>query len=399
MTLSSWSKRLSLGAATVLAVGALGACGDDNDSGGGGGAASGGSASTNASAGGDVLAEAKAAVEKAKSPEGTYVLPAKGPKAQKGKKVFVIACGLAAEACSQPADAVEEAGKTLSWDVTKVDGKFSPAGYNAGVRQAIAAKADGIIVVAIDCPNAKGAYESAKKADIPIVGTYAYDCDTPLVGGEKLFAASINSNGDPREWALDNAALRANYAIAESNAKAKVISLDQPEFIVAKYWTQGFADRLKKCTTCKMVDNVDFTANDLVSGSAPQKLQTVLLRHPDVDTLFVTSDALLQAVLPAIRRANKPNLRIIANEGFPATQQLIRRGTVDAAVGIYSPWMGWSGADAMNRVFAGQTEIPNQGLGYHLITKENAPPAGENWKPPLDYESAFKSIWTGGGGS
>ena len=55
---------------------------------------------------------------------------------------------------------------------------------------------------------------------------------------------------------------------------------------------------------------------DLSAGGASQKLATALLKHPDVNTLFVTSDALLQQVLPAIRELGRKNLSVIANEGF-----------------------------------------------------------------------------------
>ncbi len=356
------------------------------------GAGSSGASGSGAS-GSDIVAAAKAAVEKASGPNGTYVLPEPGPKAQKGKKVFVITCGAAADACQVPAVNVQQAGASLDWNVTIVDGKLSAAGYDAGIRQAIAAKADGIVVVAIDCTSAKNAFLAAKAANIPVVGVYAYDCNDPMVGGPKLFAATINSNGDPDAWAIANSQLRADYAIAKTDGKAKVISLNQPDFLVAKYWSKGFNDELAKCSSCKISAAVDFTSNDLVGGGAPQKLATVLLKYPDANVLFVTSDALLQAVLPSIRNAHRPDLIVIANEGFAATQQLIRSGTVSAAVGIYSPWMGWSGADALNRVLAGQPTIPNEGLGYHLLTKDNLPSG--TWAPSLDYQAAFKKMWAG----
>ena len=350
-----------------------------------------------------VVDAAKAAVAKAAEPNGTYVLPEAGPNgnpAVTGKNVYVISCGLAAEACAKPAEEVAKAAKTLGWKVTVFDGKFSPADYNTGIRQAIAAKADGIIVVAIDCSNAKGALQAARKAGIKIVGAYAYDCSDPLIKGPSLFDATINSNGNPDEWASANAQLRAQYAIALTNGGAKVLSLDQPEFLVAKWWTNAFAAGLAKCTTCKLLAHVPYTGNDLVNaGRSSQKLATALLQHPDTNVLFVTSDALQNALLPSIRAAKKrnPKLIVIGNEGFAATQELIRQGVTSAAVGIYVPWMGWSAADALNRIFNGQTTIPNQGLGYHLITKANVPAAGTVWAPTLNYQAAFKKIWAAKG--
>ena len=341
-----------------------------------------------------VVEAAKAVVAEASQGDGTYILPVDGPAAVKGKNVWVISCGLAADACSVPAQAVQEASSTLGWTVTVWDGKFTAAEYTKGINQAVAAKADGMILVAIDCSVVKGALEEAKAANIPVVGVYAYDCDTPIQGGtEKLFAATINSNGTPEEWAITNSTLRADYAIATLNGEVKALALLQPDFAVAQYWGKAFQDQIAKCSTCSIVENIDFTSADLSAGTATQKLATALLNHPEANTLFVTSDALLNQLLPAIRESGRTDLLVIANEGFAPTQVLIREGIVDVAVGIYSPWMGWSGADALNRVFAGETDIPNQGLGYFLMTKDTLPASGD-WAPSLDFKAAFIGIWS-----
>src|SRR5207244_3512101 len=61
-----------------------------------------------------------------------------------------------------------------------------------GIRQAIAAKADGIILWAVDCAPVKAPLQDAKKAGIPVVGWEAIDCDQTI---DK--AGQVKASGQP----------------------------------------------------------------------------------------------------------------------------------------------------------------------------------------------------------
>src|SRR5580658_279464 len=78
-------------------------------------------------------------------------LPASAPKPQPGKVVWIISPGQIGESASIPTNAAKEAGEAVGWKMTLFDGQLDPSRFVAGVRQAIAAKADGIILDAIDC--------------------------------------------------------------------------------------------------------------------------------------------------------------------------------------------------------------------------------------------------------
>ena len=139
MTATAWARRAGL-ALIVPAV----AAGCGSSSGSNGATASGGSSSTRS------IATAKAFVDQAIN-GADRPLPTSSPKSQPGKKVWVLSCSQAAEGCQVPAAGAAEAGKMIGWKMTVFDGKGDPATYAKGVRSAIAAKADGIILVSIDC--------------------------------------------------------------------------------------------------------------------------------------------------------------------------------------------------------------------------------------------------------
>lgn len=348
-------------------------------------------------AGSGYSAEASKAVQQAY--DGLYTEPtADGPAAQKGKNIWVVSCSQALPGCSEPAAGIEEAAKALDWNVTVVDGQATPAGYNSAIRQAVAAKADGIIGVAIDCAYATAALQDAKNAKIPTVGVYAYDCDDPKVnGGEALYSALINNNGTPGEFGALWGKLKAQYAAAATSGEAKIIQLTHPEFLVTQYEVEGYNAEIAKCSTCEVVATVEITAQDLGSpATTAQKVATVLQQHPEANVLEVPDDTTLALSAQAITAANRSNLTVVGGEGYPSTFDLIREGVVTSAVAIPANWLGWSGADAMNRVLAGQPEIPNQGVSFQIIDAEHGlPPAGKGWTPSVDYKASFTRSWNG----
>ena len=143
---------------TIAVLGLVSAC----SSNGAGGSASGGDDS--------YLATAKA--DMAKYFKGTdRALPSSAPKPATGKKVWVIACSMAAEGCANPANAAAEAGRALGWTMTVQDGKLDPNTYNQLIRAAIAAKVDGIILAVVDCGPIAAAIRKATADGIKVIGT------------------------------------------------------------------------------------------------------------------------------------------------------------------------------------------------------------------------------------
>src|SRR5688572_4388792 len=91
------------------------------------------------------LKAAKANLDKAYA--GTNAEPpTSGPKPERGKNVWVISCAQSLESCARGSAAEKAAGRELGWKTTIFDGKADPATFNSGIRQALADKADGIIL-------------------------------------------------------------------------------------------------------------------------------------------------------------------------------------------------------------------------------------------------------------
>lgn len=299
----------------VVAV-AVGACGSSSKS-SSSSTASSATSSTSApsgSASGSYVATAQKLVVQAY--HGTFRSPpASGPAAQKGKSVWVISCSQALPGCARPAAAIQEAGKTLGWKVTVFDGKYNPPSFTVGIKQAIAAHANAIITIAMDCPIIKQGLIAAKAAKIPTVGLYSYDCSNPAYGsGPKLFTAEMNYGQPDTAFFTQWGKLHADYAIAKTNGKAKVIEFLGPEFRTTVDEMNGATAELKKCSGCTIVAKVALPATSLASGVAAQTVTTTLNQNPDANVVMYSYDAQLFATAQAIKRAARSNLTVIGGE-------------------------------------------------------------------------------------
>ena len=364
-----------------------------------GGAASGtatSSGSGSASAGsGDFLADAKAAVDKAY--QGTWREPAPGPAAVKGKKIYVIPCGIAAIGCYQPALGVKDAAADLGWTVTMVDGKLTPAGYNAAIGQAVAQKPDGIVTVGIDCAVAKAALTQAKAAGIPTVNVYGIDCNDPKIGEkDPLFTAAVDTGTgqDVGAWSASTGAIAAQYLIAKTEGKAKVLEFAQLGFTNVEYIHEGFEKELAKCTTCVVTKKVTFTPADVANGAIAGKVTSGLLAAGDANAIYFDNDGDVTSAIPALKANPHPDWITLGHEGLPTTMPLV--GSTLTALFAFSPeWLGWCGAYAMNEVLA-KHPVTDCGLGLQILDADhNKQPADATMvTPSIDFKKIMRAQWS-----
>lgn len=324
--------------------------------------------------------------------------PTTAPKPQKGKKVWIISPGQVGESASIATNSAKEAGELIGWNMTLFDAKLDASQFGSGIRQAIAAKADGVILHAIDCAWVKQPLVEAHAAGVKVVAYYALDCDDPSIKGEKLFDATVDFGSQFGNYAeLTHAwgAVKADWIIAKTKGKAKVIAFREDEFSVVKYIREGFEQELAKCKSCEIVKNVDLTINDL-GPTLQQKAQGALLQHAEANAVHVPYDSLMifgigQAIVES-GRVDK--LYSIGGEGYPSNIQLIRdKKGQDAANAYPNTWTGYAAIDTLNSVFHGE-KPHDSGIGWKLIDREhNLPPAGKGYEPDQDFRAAYKKAW------
>jgi ribose transport system substrate-binding protein len=317
--------------------------------------------------------------------------------AAKNKSIFIISAGQASISSSIPADAAQAAAQAIGWKATILDGKLEPSTYGGLVDQAIADGAQGIILDAVDCDQVKGPLEQAKAKHIAVVPIYAFDCNDPTEdAGAPLFSAVPNTNNLPDKelgaFSESYGRGQADYIIAKSKNKARVLVLNDPEFTVLKYTAAGFDDQIAHSGGSKVVATLNFLAADLGS-KLQQEIQAELLKYPSINWIKSPyTYATELGVVPALASQPKGKYDVMGGEGFQPELADISAGTVTGAMAISSQWVAWAAVDAMNSVFTHKPTYPS-GIGWELIDATHNLPANDILIPKQNYEAAYEKAW------
>ena len=324
--------------------------------------------------------------------------PTTGPKPETGKSVWIIPCAEVNEGCAIPAAGAKEAAEELGWNVTIFDGKFDPNQFSAGVNQAVAAGADAIVLVAIDCQAIKGALEHAKAANVTVVGIYSYDCNDPLSGGagtESLFTGTVQYSGSQAEHYEEYGELRADLIIAEAGGEAKVINITNNEFLNVAYVDKGFVETMEECSGCEIVETIDLTGQDFTGNTIQTKVAAAIQRHPEANAVKIAYDgvALLGAAAAIAESGRSEQLYVQGGEGFPDVVKLmIEEAGIDSELGIPARWIGWAAIDTVNRLLQGDKPA-DSGAGFQAIDKRNEDEFADGYDGNVNYRAAYRKAW------
>jgi ribose transport system substrate-binding protein len=398
----SWI-RLSAVCAALVAAGAVAACGSSGDSStsakaSGTATASGGGASAKLDASAVLARDYKGVVEPA---------PSSGPAAVAGKTIWFSNC-VAFEGCSRFGNGVAQAAKALGWRLKVVDNKNDPRTSISIIRQAVAAKADGVIDTLSDCPNIKTGLQAAKAAGIPVITYAGLDCDNAALGsgGSGLYAGHVRLGkaADSLEYYRNQGAADAEFILALAQKKG----ITPPTIVTALPQGQLFQNARQKgledevaelCPDCK-VKRIKFTVAQAVA-KGQQIIKSGILQNPGAEVFYYGNDAFLPLGIQAALQANKGKFKIVCcGDGGKLSIANVRAGDLaDTVAGNFAPlemW-GWDTMDVMNRLLAGaaKADIPAEPNVTFYFDKDHNLPASGTVSIPYDYVKAFTSVWKG----
>lgn len=336
--------------------------------------------------------------------EGTYVdPPASAPVPKAGAKVWIISYGQSYSGAALEASAAEDAAHTLGWDVTVYDAKFDPNKAIDGLRQAVAAGADGVFVLWFDCASIKAGLLEADQAGVFVAADEAADCsDKPLYDYIVSYhPGTFDQNDGSFEGYLQGwGAALASYAIDRTDGKAKALMFDQTDTASVGLVNKGALARLSECGGCEVVQTVEFTGAD-IGPALQQKAQQALVQHPEADVIIAPADGVLSGGVLAALRASGARYGSTVIAGGEGSSMLgdMRDYPGDWALNVLPlDWSAYQAVDAINRLLAGEKTLADSGIGYQLVDRDHNLPEGDlavamRDGGPIDFAALYGATW------
>lgn len=328
--------------------------------------------------------------------EGNFAEPSGQPvKPVPGNNIWFVSPGQSVETSQNLTAALEEASDLLDWDLSVFDGKFESSRWLTGIQQALAAKADGIILFSIDCAPVKAALQQAEAAGVPVVSVEGRDCEPELFD----YSLTFVDGQDFQEWIEDGfAGSQAKWVVADTKGQAKTIVTVETDIFVTRIAQPGIERVFDTCPTCEIVDVVEFVGADF-GPPLQQKIEQSLNQHPEANSFIAAYDAVMTtgggaAALRASGRLGE--MSIMGGEGSaPGVELIYDEAGIDACSGIDYKWSGYGAANGMARLLGGDDPYEDEtGIGPQICDKEhNLPPKGEAFQAPVDYVSAYEELW------
>ncbi len=373
-------------AALALALG-LAACGGS------------GSSTPSAAAGAATGAGGSGGTAEAESIVATYRRPPtwQGPDAPvavgpvKGKKVVYISV-------NDAIPVLKYWSSTLSGLLSKyggvnmsiVDAKGSVDTANKGFQQAIATRADAVIIQALPTALFGAQITAAKAAGIKVIVANT-GIPGDLTGGVDA--------GVTFDY-VQVGKLIGDWMVADSKGKGKGLVITSDDVPASQPQAQGTLSEVKRlCPDCNMKSQ-DVQIPQWES-SIPTLFQTTVNSDPTRGYLLPLYDGQALAGLGALRTSGASEKVTVG--AFNATPGIVEqlqdgRSALKLDIGGQNEWWAYAAADQVFRVLAGAPPVADYHIGLRIFDRSNAALIqGKDefaWYASEDYKTKFPALWT-----
>jgi ribose transport system substrate-binding protein len=381
--------------AAAAAVLLLAACGSSSSGTTSSSAAAGSStpAASSSSAAADPIAAVQAELDALKAPVAwpAPTAPSK-PLDIKGKTVWWIPIGDAVPVIHGIGEGFKQAVEAAGGTFKLCDGKFNPAEVGNCLKQSGEQGAGAVVTAFIDYAMLPNAFDALTGQGIPV-----------LVGG---VPASGDATVGPKLGFFDpTERVNGIYDVITKSGLAKsgtdtnglwLRLLDSSTTTNAS--DAGIATYKEICPTCALA-TVDFTTANI--DKLASAVSAALVKNPDINTLFVPVDSFVPPAVQGAKTAGKSDLVVVSASGDLANLQAVKAGTQAGDFGNPVIYTGWTYANALGQLLAGDAVTPDDkavgryfdssNIGDLTLTPEEY--LTSNWYGDEAFKATFLAAW------
>lgn len=337
------------------------------------------------------LTEAERVVAAAEQSAAPWDGPRKGPRAQPGKRVAIVAEDLRNGGIVGVVDGIVEAAKAIGWRVELFDAAGAPELRMKMLATALAKHPDGLILAGVDAHALLPGLKPYAQRDIPIVGWHVAAKAGPVPGTPVAMNVSTNP--------FEVARLTALAAIVQSGGHAGVVIFTDSNFQVAQDKANEMADVIRSCSGCVLLGVRD-VAISRAEERMPDVTRALLAQYGAQWTYALAiNDIYFDYAVPELTEvgvSSRDMTMLSAGDGSESAFLRIRSHTFQTAT-VAEPLnlQGWQLIDELNRRFAGEP-VTGYVPPVHLVTAGNIAADGGDrllYDPANGYRDIYRHIW------
>ena len=331
--------RVTTGVGLALALSmAVTACGSGSGSGSDNAAKGGGDSAFAADA-----AKAKALVEKySATPPSIGITDPVGKPVPSDKTVVLIGGGQGAAGTDLTYDSFKAAAKAVGWTVKEIDPQEpTPQEMQQALSQATRLNPSAVIISAVSVQPIMTQLKQLQAKGVPVISFFGSD---PASGPLTLQL----DNGPERSAAM------ADLAVANLDKPGKLAVIGLQGYQIIQDYVHAFSAEVKRiCSQCEVKES-DVSLESL-GTSAGTDIVNFLRANPDVKGVFVGYDGMDSNLFAAAKSAGVTLPKIYSQGTLPTSIQSLQSGALAASSPIDYDELGYRLADALARIFTGQT--------------------------------------------
>lgn len=304
----------------------------------------------------------------------------------KGKQIWVINAARV-PFLQRISDGAQAAAKAAGMTAKVVYGDGTTNSAQAAVRQAIAQKADGIVLVVIDPTTIQNAVDAAKKAGIVVTDVINRSVGDALPSGlAGQMVLNLKSEMDAMAgWILADSKCTANTLMYSPSSLPITVS-------AAKALEKAYSEL---CPSCAF-ELKDLNYGNYASTLTPE-VQTDVRRNPKMDYIVAIVGSSVPNVDAGLRDSN-PDITVVAHDGLDDNLEAMRKGTTHMAADFAfapSEAIGWQAVDQQGRLLRGSDAAAAEVIiPSRLVDKSNVgSKESDIWPGFADYEAVYKKLW------